>query len=92
MDDMEFRTLRYLSSSGTVHMRRLYRTLGVDLDALKEALSRLKEKGYLREFSHGGFTFFSITEKGAEALTRPESATASSEGEGESPSKGSKKQ
>jgi len=69
LDEVSMKLLRILSERGTIHLRGMLKLTGLTLSELSERLGALLEKGLVREFRHGGYRFFSITEEGLSALS-----------------------
>jgi len=69
MEQLHRRVLKVIEKAGTIHMRKLFKVIGVKFDEIIEITKVLENKGYIKSFTHGGYKFFSITEEGKKALS-----------------------
>lgn len=66
------RVLKELSGPETLHLRDLLRRLNVPISELKPVLEEMVKDGLVEKFSHGGYTFYRITEGGKGLLLKLE--------------------
>ncbi|RLG44522.1 MAG: hypothetical protein DRO00_03555 [Thermoproteota archaeon] len=69
MEQLQRRVLKVIEKAGTIHLRKLFKVIGVRFDEIIEITKALEDKGYIKSFTHGGYKFFSITEEGKKALS-----------------------
>ncbi len=69
MEQLQRRVLKVIEKAGTIHLRKLFKVIGVGFDEIIEITKALENKGYIKSFTHGGYKFFSITEEGKKALS-----------------------
>jgi len=69
LDEVSMKLLKILAERGTLHLRSILKLTGLTLSELSDGLRVLLERGFVREFRHGGYRFFSITEEGLSALS-----------------------
>lgn len=80
---MRKRVLKELNEQGVLHLRDLLRRLNASISELKPLLEDMVKDGLLEKFSHGGYTFYRITDEGRGFLLKLEAESKISE-EGES--------
>lgn len=69
MEQLQRRVLKVIEKAGTIHLRKLFKVVGIGFDEIIEITKALENKGYIKSFTHGGYKFFSITEEGKKALS-----------------------
>ncbi len=62
MEDLRERIVRLLKERGVLHIRQLIRELNTGYTQVKEALDGMVEEGVVEKFSHGGYTFYKLSE------------------------------
>ena len=68
MEQIQLRVLKVIDRAGTIHLRKLFKVIGIEFSKIIEITKDLEGKGYIKSFTHGGYRFFSITEEGKKAL------------------------
>lgn len=68
MEQIQLRILKVVDRAGTIHLRKLFKVIGIEFGKIIEITKDLESKGYIKSFTHGGYKFFSITEEGKKAL------------------------
>ncbi len=66
------RVLKVLSEAETLHARDLLRKLDISVTVLKPLMEELVRENLVERFSHGGYTFYRITEEGKGLLIQIE--------------------
>jgi len=69
MEQLQRRVLKVIDKAGTIHLRKLFKVIGIEFDEIIEITKTLEDKGYIKSFTHGGYKFFSVTEEGKKALS-----------------------
>ena len=71
--ELKERVLRELSSREVLHIREIVNRINTPISVLRQILNEMIEEGLLERFSHGGYTFYRITEEGRGYLVKRES-------------------
>ncbi len=79
MERLQRRVLKVIDKAGTIHLRKLFKVIGIKFDEIIEITKDLEDKGYIKSFTHGGYKFFSITEDGKKALEELQAAKSTQE-------------
>ncbi len=79
MEQLQRRVLKVIEKGGTIHLRKLFKVVGISFDEIIKITKDLEDRGYIRSFTHGGYRFFSITEEGKKALQQVKPAQSPQE-------------